>query len=264
MRVGSIEVLPVLDGTARVPASSALRRVGYEGTDIWKAHQQFLVDGTDLDLALGGFLLRIADRVVLVDLGLGPLDRPPFKGGAMLDNLRAYGVEPGDVTDVLFTHLHFDHVGWATQQGEVVFANAVHRCHRADWNHFVHGDDPKAAAKLAPIANRMEFWEADTSLAPGLDVVGAPGHTPGSTIMVVSSGGEKAMLLGDVVHCPIELVEDDWEAVYDIDPVLARATRESLARELDGTATQIAAAHFPGLEFGRLLSGTPIRSFLYS
>jgi glyoxylase-like metal-dependent hydrolase (beta-lactamase superfamily II) len=182
----------------------------------------------------------------------------------MLNSLRAYGVAPDDVTDVLFTHLHFDHVGWATQQGNVVFTNATHRCHRADWDHFVNGDDPKAAAKMAPLTDRMEFWETDCTIAPGLDVVGAPGHTPGSTIMVVSSGAEKAMLLGDVVHCPVELVEDDWEALFDVDPVLARQTRETLARELEGTDVQLAAAHFPGLEFGRLLRGTPMRSFVYS
>jgi hypothetical protein len=79
----------------------------------------------------------------------------------------------------------------------------------------------------------------------------------------VSSGAEKAMLLGDVVHCPVELVEDDWEALFDVDPVLARQTREELARELEGTGVQLAAAHFPGLEFGRLLRGTPVRSFVY-
>ncbi len=82
--------------------------------------------------------------------------------------------------------------------------------------------------------------------------------------MVVSSGSEKAMLLGDVVHCPVELIEDDWEALFDVDPTLARTTREILARELEGTNVQLAAAHFPGLEFGRLLQGTPARRFVYS
>jgi glyoxylase-like metal-dependent hydrolase (beta-lactamase superfamily II) len=264
MRVGLLEILPVHDGRALVPASEALRRIGNTNDQAWKAHQQFLVDGTNLDLALGGFLVRIGSRVVLVDLGVGNINRPPFVGGEMLNSLRAYGVEPADVTDVLFTHLHFDHVGWATQQGNVVFQNAVHRCHRADWDHFVGGGDGKAAAKMAPLTDRMEFWETDCTLAPGLDVVGAPGHTPGSTIMVVSSGAEKAMLLGDVVHCPVELVEDDWEALFDVDPALARTTRETLARELEGMNVQLAAAHFPGLEFGRLLQGTPVRSFVYS
>ena len=109
----------------------------------------------------------------------------------------------------------------------------------------------------------MEFWEHDSTLFPGLDVQGAPGHTPGSTIMVVSSGDERAMLLGDAVHCPIELIEDDWEAVFDIDPKLARQTRTALARELEGSDVPVAAAHFPGLQFGLLLAADVRRGWTY-
>ncbi len=261
--MGSLDIVPVADGVARVPAPEVL--FNPRGTEqALLDHAQFLQPDGTLEFALGGFLIRTGERIVLVDAGLGPINRPPFVGGQMLDEMAAIGVTPGDVTDVVFTHLHFDHVGWATQKGNVTFANATHRCHRADWDHFVHGSDPGAAKKLAPLTDRMEFWEADTVLAPGVSVVGAPGHTPGSTIVVVSDGGEQAMLLGDVVHCPIELVEDDWEALFDVDPATALATRVALARELEGTNTQVAAAHFPGLRFGRLLPGSAKRTWLYS
>ena len=63
----------------------------------------------------------------------------------------------------------------------------------------------------------------------------APGHTPGSTIIVMSSGADRAMLLGDVVHCPIELLDDEWAGMGDVDPALARRTRVALARELEGS-----------------------------
>jgi hypothetical protein len=63
------------------------------------------------------------------------------------------------------------------------------------------------------------------------------------------------MLLGDVVHCPVELVDDEWDSMYDVDPALALRTRTALARELEGTDIPMAASHFPGLRFGRLLTG---------
>ncbi len=63
------------------------------------------------------------------------------------------------------------------------------------------------------------------------------------------------MLLGDVVHCPVELVDEEWDGMSDVDPALAKRTRNALARELEGTDTPVAAAHFPGLQFGRLLTG---------
>jgi glyoxylase-like metal-dependent hydrolase (beta-lactamase superfamily II) len=175
-------------------------------------------------------------------------------------------VEPADVTDVILTHLHFDHVGWATRRGEVVFPRATYHCHSADWDHFVAGPEPEEGSvrKLSPLADRLELFDADTTLAPGIDVRHAPGHTPGSAIVVASSGEERAVLLGDVVHCPVELMENEWEAVVDVDPALARQTREALAKELEGSDVPVAAAHFPGLRFGRLLAGTGQRHWSFA
>ena len=134
MRVGALEILPIHDGTAEIPAVEALRFIG-PGNDPWAAHQQFLTPEGKLHLSLGGFAIRTGDRVVLIDAGVGTVNRPPFVGGKFLESLAEVGITPSDVTDVCFTHLHFDHVGWATQQGNVVFQNATYRCHRADWSH---------------------------------------------------------------------------------------------------------------------------------
>jgi glyoxylase-like metal-dependent hydrolase (beta-lactamase superfamily II) len=103
------------------------------------------------------------------------------------------------------------------------------------------------------VAERLEIWNTDGNVLPGIDVADAPGHTPGSTVIVISSGAERALLLGDAVHCPVELLERDWEIVADIDPELAKRTRESLVKEYEGTNIPIAAPHFPGMRFGRLL-----------
>jgi glyoxylase-like metal-dependent hydrolase (beta-lactamase superfamily II) len=250
MLVGDLEVLPVHDGIARLPVTDAFWFS--MGADAWEPHRQFLTDDGHLELALGGFLVRSGDRLALIDCGLGPLDRPPFRGGALLASLAAHGVAPEDITDVLFTHLHFDHVGWATQQGRIVFPNATYRCHEDDWAHFV-GPDEKATKKLSPLTERMALWAGSGPLLPGVDVMTAPGHTPGSTIIVLSSGAERAMLLGDVVHCPIELLDDEWAGMSDVDEALAKRTRNALARELEGSGVPAAAAHFEGLRFGRLI-----------
>ncbi len=205
--------------------------------------------------------MRSGERLVLVDCGVGRIQSGPFVGGQLLHNLAALGVAPADVTDVIFTHLHFDHVGWATQQGTVVFGNATYRCDRRDWDHFV-GHDPGATKKLTPLMDHMEFYDRSGPLLAGIDVMAAPGHTPGSTIIVLSSGTSRAMLLGDVVHCPVELLDDEWEGMSDVDPELAKRTRAALNRELEGTDVPVAAAHFPGMQFGRLLLGEGRRSWV--
>ena len=248
MRVGEYEILPVIDGVARVPISEPFLNMPEEA---WLAHREFLTSELQLELALGAFVVRGGSHTVLVDAGIGPRTGM-FTGGKLVESLAAHGLGPDDITDVLFTHLHFDHVGWATQHDAPFFANADYRCDERDWTHFM--TDDRARKKLAPLTERMTFWDRGGPLLPGIDAIVAPGHTPGSTVFVVSSGSDRAILLGDVVHCPIEMIEEEWNGLGDVDPDLAKRTRNQLMRELEGTEVPMVAAHFPGLQFGRLLA----------
>lgn len=263
VRVGDVTILPVLDGHGREVAREVLTRPGVD--DPWACHADHLDADGVLTMPVGAFLVRSGDRTVLVDAGVGGIDNGRYAGGRLLESLAAHGVTPADVTDVVFTHLHFDHVGWATRTGAVVFPRATYRVHAADWAHFVEGPEavPGAVRKLAPLEGRLETFVADGPLAPGLDARHSPGHTPGSTVVVVSSRGERALLLGDVVHSVVELCEPDWEAVFDLDPAAARATRNALADTAAGRGDLVTGPHFPGLRFGRVITTGGRRSFTF-
>jgi glyoxylase-like metal-dependent hydrolase (beta-lactamase superfamily II) len=272
MRIGSMEIQPVIDATFRHrPATTFL---GERNDSAWEPHRYLLDEDGMLESSMGGFLVRHdhGDRIALVDLGLGRNDMMGTTGGAMLDSLATYGLRPEDITDVVFTHLHLDHIGWASLDGKPVFPNATYRCDVADWQHWVvdpsQGGTVKVGrylrqqqALMQPVADRLETWDADATIAPGIDVIRIPGHTPGSSLVVVSDNGERAMLLGDVVHCAVELLDDEWDGFADVDPVRAVAARNALVRELAGQDVPVAAAHFPGLRFGRLLYGEQRRKF---
>ncbi|MFC5140445.1 MBL fold metallo-hydrolase [Actinomycetospora rhizophila] len=260
MRVGDLEIVPVIDGTGRERAREVLTA---PGGDRWACHPDRLDAHGNLELTLGGFLLRTGDRLVLVDAGVGRIHNDHYAGGGFPDALAALGVTTDEVTDVVFTHLHFDHVGWATSRGEVVFDRATYRVHEADWAHFVEAADadPGAVRKLAPLRERLATFDAEHTVAPGLDARPTPGHTPGSTSYVVSSRGERALLIGDVAHSVVELEEPDWQAVFDVDPVAAQAVRHRLADEVADTGDLVAAAHFPGLAFGRIVTVSGRRRF---
>ena len=261
MQIGAVTIEGVSDGSLQAPPTLLFNKSDQE----WLQHSQFLDTDGMLPIEMGGFLVRSGDRLALVDTGLGP-HAAPGRTGRLMKNLKALGVNPSEITDVVLTHLHFDHLGWATDGERRLFANATYRCHEADWEFFMGStpfDDSLAVSQiggrasselLPPIAERLVTWGEDRTILPGMDVRSAPGHTPGSTVIVISSGSERAMLLGDVVHCPAELLSDDWEMVGDVDKHLAQRTREALARELEGSDIPSAASHFPGLKFGRLLA----------
>ena len=268
MQVGDLEVLSLFDGRASVPATGAFQMgpKGLKGGNDadWEPHRDLLDNGM-LEFVFGGFLVRGAgDRVMIVDGGIGAVSDPQYglAGGQLLSSLASVGVTPDEVTDVLFTHLHFDHIGWASADGVPTFPNATYRCDRRDWDHFV-GADEGATAKLRPVEDRFEAWDGDVSIAPGVDTRLCAGHTPGSALIVLSSGDQRALLLGDVVHCAVELLDDEWGGVADVDPVMAQQARNALARELEGTDVPVAAAHFPGLRFGRVLAGEGRRQWVF-
>jgi glyoxylase-like metal-dependent hydrolase (beta-lactamase superfamily II) len=223
-------------------------------------------------LPIGCFLVRTDDRVVLIDAGLGPeLRELPhgmrLVGGQLPTGLRALGVTTADITDVVCSHLHSDHVGWLFDlDANPVFPRATIWFGSGDWRHFVTGTGQmlphiRQGFRSPDHTHRLRRIENDTTIAPGVTALPTPGHTPGHLCVVVSSGQDRALLLGDAVTCPIQLDEPTWHSMGDVDPALADRTRERLWRELEDERTIGAGAHFPELRFGRVLPGTARRWF---
>ncbi|MEB3371895.1 MBL fold metallo-hydrolase [Saccharopolyspora mangrovi] len=263
MKVGDLQIVPILDGHSYDPIDTLLV---HESGDRWDCPEHPLDARGRIEMTIGGFLIKTGKRTILVDTGIGPVVEDDVQCGSLPQRLQEQGVHPADVTDVLFTHLHHDHVGWATQRDEVFFPRATFRVHEADWEHFVSGSDPveRATRKLGPIEPRLETFSAETQLAPGVFARPAPGHTPGSTIFLIESAGERALLLGDVVHGVSELTDPEWRCLYDVDPDAAGAAREQIASELTDSGTVFAPAHFPDLRFGRLVTSKGRRCFQYA
>ena len=269
--VGDISVTYLPDGDARVDSAVLFPAATPEG---WQAHREWLDAEGRIVVTLGGFLIRSGERNVLVDLGFGHEEAEfpgfgPFRAGRLLENLRATGLEPGDVDTVLFTHLHFDHVGWTTTPGSgdpaLTFSRAQHLLNGTEWDHWHGGDDPLGpglAEVQQPLENRLERVEDGQVVAPGVNVIATPGHTPGHLSVVISSGTDRAIILGDVVHCPVQLDEPTWACVADVDPELGKRAREKLWRELEDPSTVGGGGHFGEFTFGRLMQGQGQRRFV--
>jgi glyoxylase-like metal-dependent hydrolase (beta-lactamase superfamily II) len=253
MRVGDIELAPLSDGVVRLPQQF------YVNLD-FAAHPDLLAPDGRVHIPIGCYLARTADRTVLIDAGLGPVSTDWGAGGGLPAALADAGANPVDIDTVVCTHLHLDHAGWLVHDERPFFPNATVRFGRGDWAQFVENapaDDRIRQAVLAlDEAGRLEPLDGDmVAIAPGITARFTPGHTLGHYGLVLSSGEDRAYVLGDAVECPLQLEEPDLSVMSDVDPKLAARTREAIWREVEGTSDLIGAAHFPGLEFGRVLAG---------
>jgi len=258
-KVGDLEVLPVSDGTCKLPPSY------FVGSD-WSAHQELIGPDGMVTGQLACFVVRTGERTVLVDSGVGPYDNPFFQGGKLPAALEAAGVGRDEIDIVVCSHLHADHAGWLVHEGEPFFPNATVRFGLPDWDQFVTDTSApvwiREAMLLLEERGRVEPVDGDTvAIAPGITARFAPGHTHGHQVLVLSSSNERAVLLGDAITCPVQLEEPDWQAVSDVDADLAARTRQALMAELEGTDDLVIAAHFPDLRFGRVLLGEGRRWF---
>lgn len=264
MKIGQWQIDALIDGECVVPKTMVYPNAAPED---WAPYDPFIEGfaSEDVPFSIGAQLLRLNDRIVLVDTGVGPNAVSPFRGGGLRSSLLAVGVTPADVTDVIFTHLHWDHLGWATLDGQAYFPNADYWCDRRDWDFFTsdgyvspefessgsHPEDlPKA--KLASVIGQMRFFEGDGEILSGLSSIESAGHTPGSTVLRVESQGESALLIGDLAHSLPELIEG-WAFIAHHDPERAAISTRRIRDYLLETGIPFSAAHFPGLRWGRLV-----------
>jgi glyoxylase-like metal-dependent hydrolase (beta-lactamase superfamily II) len=258
--VGDLVVHPVFDGTAVLPAAA------WSGAD-WSAHRHLLDEHDSMTVPVGAFLVRIGDRLVLLDAGVGDVHNEMFAGGHLLDSLRAMGVAPADIDTVVVSHLHSDHMGWLVTEQGPTFTNATVHIGAADWAYFVdqEGDGPRRADRLRRVEHQVALIDGDgITVAPGVTTRHTPGHTPGHTSTVISSGDERLIVLGDALHCPAQLTEPEWQFLYDVDKDLAIRTRQQLLRDAEEPGTSVLPCHFDGMQAARLLPATGQRRWVLS
>ncbi len=215
------------------------------------------------------FVVRSGDRTVLIDTGLGQVDMFGNTGGALIAELAAAGFVPEDIDTVFLTHLHVDHCGTAARlEGEgyvPTFPKAKYRWSSAEQEYWggpsleqsFTTPDQKTYLRgmMSAIEDQFEVADDGASIAPGITVIGTPGHTIGHAGVILSSGDERAFVLGDAISCPVQLEEPEWSGMGDMDKELARRSQEAVVREAEATGALLTAAHFPGLTFGRVLTG---------
>lgn len=260
VQVGNVTVMAVQDTGVGGSPSFMYPNVGEEA---WAPWQHYRNPRGNLRMNIGTFVLRSDGRTILVDTGLGETQREGYPQGNMLANLETAGVKAADVDLVLITHLHLDHVGWNTVERDgqrvATFPNARYLIVRDEWDFFT-GDEERRQLNymqecVLPLEHtgQLDLIEGDKVVTPELTLVPAPGHTPAHACLAIVSGGEKAMIVGDLAHHPVQLTETAWEMAFDMNKPLAVETRERMAQRMEEDGGLVIGGHFPPPGFGRLV-----------
>lgn len=203
------------------------------------------------------YAIRAGGKTLLCDTGVGPGPIAWLGGasGRLLDDMREKGIDPESVDIVVHTHLHADHVGWNVTSRAATFLNARYYVPQGDWDEFRKA--PAANPQLQQVTpllemGKVELFSGETSLTAEVTTLPTPGHTPGHSSLLVSSGGERALIMGDLAHHPAQIDRPEWMCGFDSDGRLGVETRRRMLDRAEREDSPVAFCHFPHPGFGKI------------
>ncbi len=230
-------------------------------------------------MPIHAWLVRTPRHTILLDTCVGNHKTLPWLPSfnlrtnyRFLEDLAALGVGPDDVDFVLCSHLHYDHAGWNTRLKNGVWVPTFPRARYLFCQEEL--DAAQAAAKrghtvwrqsVSPVldAGQGEVVAMDHELDDMIRLEPTPGHTPGHVATHLVSGTERALMVGDLIHSPLQLPHPEWSSVWDHDPVMAAATRRRILETLADTDILMLTQHFPAPSAGHVFSACTGFGFRY-
>jgi glyoxylase-like metal-dependent hydrolase (beta-lactamase superfamily II) len=264
-RIGGVDFAVVNDGVYYYDAGSIF---GIVPRIMWERVAPAMDERYRIPLGLNCLLLRSQGKTILIETGVGgkPGDRDAATSadeGHLLDSLAALDVSPEEVDVVINTHLHADHCGWNTrvQDGAAdpvpTFLNATYYISEAEWRDATHPNERTRATYLRrnidPIADRVELISGERKITDEVIFVPAPGHTEGHSTVVIRSGQDWGVYVGDLVQHRAQLERTAWVSGLDVLPLVSMETKRRLADECIEAGALVMFCHGPYPGVGRLV-----------
>jgi len=277
-KLGELEIhraieseVPIFDTFTFFP--DATREV-VEANKDWLMPRYIDPETIEVILCIQSYVIKTSHHTILVDTCVGNHKSRParpswhMQNAPFIEELARVGVHPEEVDFVLCTHLHVDHVGWNTKllDGRWVptFPNAKYIFSRNEFElwaaRYEKGETVPVPLvyedSVLPIveAGQAIIVEDTHQIDDGMWLEPAPGHTPGHVMLNLKSGEETALMSGDVIHHPLQLIRPQWSSRACEDPHLSAVSRTNMLERVADTNTLLCPAHFGSPTMGHVIS----------
>lgn len=238
IKLGEFEVTTILGGASSSDDPIATFGVGADPAEFQALAEANFIPSDRTGSSFTPTIVRTPDALVLFDTGM----TPPGTAASMA----MAGIAANDITHVVLTHMHGDHIGGLMDGGNATFANAQLIVPKAENDYWAANPAEAYTAKVVPLLDKARFIADGDEIVPGIKAEAAFGHTPGHTTYLVESQDQKLLISGDSFnHYVFSVQRPDWHVRFDVDKDMGVATRTKVLARLAQDRIPFIGYHMP-------------------